>query len=304
MTKARRGIYAAAISPFTRRLKLDAPALAAYCHHLLSDGGCDGVAPLGTTGEGPSMSMRCKLGVAKAFAEADIAPDRVIIGTGCPSIEDTAELTQAALQSGYVNVLVLPPYYYKNVGDGGLFEFYSRVVGEVNDSRLRLYLYHFPQMSATPLSTRLVVRLIEAFGETIAGLKDSSGDFEQSLAFVMATGGVDRNFDIYPSSEAFLQNGLRAGCAGVISGSTNSFGRLVRRTLERESHDLPKRIETANAARAFAMQFPLVPAMKRSEALRSGNSAWLRLLPPLEDLSADQAVRFERGLAEFRSQLD
>ncbi|MCY4542082.1 MAG: dihydrodipicolinate synthase family protein [Rhodobacteraceae bacterium] len=300
MTKARHGIYAAAISPLTSQLKLDRPALAAYCRYLLSEGGCDGVAPLGTTGEGPSISLRCKLGVPEAFADAGIEPDRAIIGTGCPSIKDTAELSRAALQAGYVNVLVLPPYYYKNVGDDGLFEFYSRVIAEVNDSRLRLYLYHFPQMSATPLSTQLVVRLIAAYGETMAGLKDSSGDFRQSLAFVRATGGIARNFDIFPSSEAFLEDGLKAGCAGVISGSTNSFGKLARRTLERESPDLPRRIELANAAREFAMQFPLVPAMKRHEALRSGNPNWLRLLPPLEGLTKDQAEQFDLGLAELR----
>ena len=131
-------------------------------------------------------------------------------------------LSRASVESGFTNVLVLPPYYYKNPSDDGLFNYYARIIDGVGDDRLRIFLYHFPQMSATPLSTGLVCRLREAFGDVIAGLKDSSGDFEQTRAFAEATGGVEAGFDIYPSSEAFLFDGLSAGCAGIISGSTNA----------------------------------------------------------------------------------
>ena len=70
MTKARRGIYAAAVSPFTETGALDAPKLIAYCQHLLSPaGGCDGVAPTGTTGEGTSVAMADRLALPGHFAE-------------------------------------------------------------------------------------------------------------------------------------------------------------------------------------------------------------------------------------------
>ena len=72
MSKARRGIYAAAVSPFNADGSLAIPKLIAYCQHLLSDGGCDGVAPTGTTGEGTSISMQDRLALPQAFAKSGI----------------------------------------------------------------------------------------------------------------------------------------------------------------------------------------------------------------------------------------
>ena len=125
MKKARRGIYAAAVSPFDADGSLNTSKLIAYCQHLLSDGGCDGVAPTGTTGEGTSIAMRDRLALPAAFAAAGIETDRVIFGTGAPASGDCVELTRAAVESGYKNVLVLPPYYYKGVSDDGLFSYYA-----------------------------------------------------------------------------------------------------------------------------------------------------------------------------------
>ena len=152
MTKARRGIYAAAVSPFDADGALNTDKLIAYCRHLLSEGGCDGVAPTGTTGEGTSVAMRDRLALPAAFAEAGIERDRVIFGTGAPSAGDCVELTRAAADAGFVNVLVLPPYYYKNPSDDGIFAYYANLVEKIGRDDLRIYLYHFPQMSMVPLS--------------------------------------------------------------------------------------------------------------------------------------------------------
>jgi len=232
MTKARRGIYAAAVSPFKTDGTLDADKSIAYCQHLLSDGGCDGVAPTGTTGEGTSIPMASRLALPDAFAKAGIETDRVIFGTGSPSSGDCVALSRAALDAGYNNVLVLPPFYYKNPSDDGIFSYYANLVDKIGDDRLRIYLYHFPQMTQVPFSTDLVKRLIAAYGPIIAGLKDSSGDFEQSRGFIEATGGIEADFDVYPSSESMLWDGLSIGSAGIISGSTNAFGAKAQAALK------------------------------------------------------------------------
>jgi len=179
MSKARRGIYAAAVSPFNVDGSLNAEKLVRYCQHLLTDGGCDGVAPTGTTGEGTSISTTDRLALPGVFAEAGIETDRVIFGTGAPAAGDCVALTRAAVEAGYTNVLVLPPFYYKNPSDEGLYAYFAHLVESIGRDDLRVYLYHFPQMSMTPLSPALVTRLRSAFGPVIAGLKDSSGDFEQ-----------------------------------------------------------------------------------------------------------------------------
>ena len=296
--KARRGIYAAAVSPFDENGHLDVAKLIGYCRHLMSDaGGCDGVAPTGTTGEGTSISISERLALPGAFAEAEIPGDRVIFGTGAPSAEDALALTKAAFEAGYPNVLVLPPYYYKNPHEEGLYAYFSRLAEGVGDDRLRIYLYHFPQMSAVPLPVSLVKRLKKAFGPVIAGLKDSSGDFEQSRAFIEATGGVDADFDVFPASEAFLEEGLSLGSAGTISGSTNAFGGLAQRAYRATGADRTAAMGPIKAARAVAAKYNMMAAMKQIEAWRTGDESWQRMAPPLVPLTAEQR-------ASLRSDLD
>ena len=297
MTKARHGIYAAAVSPITAEGALDVTRLVAYCQHLLSDGGCDGVAPNGTTGEGTSLSVDERMALPAAFAEAGIAPARVIFGTGNPATREAIRLSANAVRQGYPNILVLPPYFYKGVSDEGLFDYYARVVEGVGDDRIRLYLYHFPQMSATPLSPALVAKLRDAFGPMIAGLKDSSGDMAGSRAFVDATGGLAEGFDVFPSSEALLFEALDAGCAGIISGSTNVFAPLVQ-AARRAGRNTPE-FDRVTKARAFAGEFNLIAAMKYAEEMRSGDPVWANLAPPLTGLGPADAARFREGLAQF-----
>jgi 4-hydroxy-tetrahydrodipicolinate synthase len=298
MTKARRGIYAAASTPFDAEGMVDRRKLTAYCQHLLSDGGCDGVAPIGTTGEGTSVAMSDRLELPADFANAGIEADRVIFGTGAPSLPDCVGLTRAACDAGFCNVLVLPPYYYKGPSDDGLFAFYARLIEQVGRDDLRIYLYHFPQMSSVPLSTDLVLRLRAEFGPIIAGLKDSSGDFEQSRAFVEATGGIGEDFDVYPSSEAFLWDGLSIGTAGIISGSTNIFANKVQTA--RHATEGPERdaaMDAVRLARSTAAKYPLMAAMKTAEAWRSGDDGWLRMQPPLQPLSEAQKAALKADLA-------
>ncbi len=296
MSKTIRGIYAAAVSPFRADGSLDTAKLIAYCEHLVTDGKCDGVAPTGTTGEGNSISFRQKLGLAGAFAEAGFDPARAIFGTGACATQDAIDLSKAALDAGFPNVLVLPPFYYKNPSDEGLYAYFSQLIEAVGDDRLRVYLYHFPQMSMTPIPVDVVVRLKRTFGPVVAGLKDSSGDMSQALAFADATGGVEADFDVYPSSEAFLFEGLSGGCAGVISGSTNAFARFAQAALTSDQGADSEAFAMAKAARAIASKYPLMAAMKQLEAWRSGDDSWTRMAPPLVPLSDAQRASLKEDV--------
>lgn len=298
MSKAVRGIYAAAVSPFREDGTLDVPKLVSYCQYLVSEGGCDGVAPTGTTGEGNSISFRQKLELAGAFADAGFSPQKAIFGTGSCSVQDAVDLSKAALEAGYPNVLVLPPFYYKNPSDEGLFRYFAQFIERVGDNRLRAYLYHFPQMSATPIPVEVAVRLKREFGPLVAGLKDSSGDISQALAFADATGGVDADFDVYPSSEAFLFEGLAGNCAGIISGSTNAFANYVQ--AGRRAGPESEAFALVKAARVAASKYPLMAAMKQMEAWRSGDESWTRMAPPLVPLSPDQRAGLKAGVEALK----
>ena len=296
MTKAVRGIYAAAISPFQADGALDVQKLVSYCQYLMSDGGCDGVAPTGTTGEGNSIALNDKLLLPEAFSKAGIANDRVIFGTGACATRDAITLSKNACEHGFHNVLVLPPFYFKNPTDEGLYTYFAQLIDGVGCDDLRVYLYHFPQMSAVPFSTDLVVRLRGEFGQIIAGLKDSSGDFEQSRAFAVATGGAGADFDVYPSSEAMYFDGKAAGCAGIISGSTNAFANKVQAALKSNGGT---DFEAVKDARAMASKYPLMAAMKQIEAWRSGDESWLKMSPPLVALSKEQRESLRADLKQL-----
>ncbi|KMW58482.1 Dihydrodipicolinate synthase family [Candidatus Rhodobacter oscarellae] len=149
----------------------------------------------------------------------------------------------------------------------------------------------------TPIPVDVVVRLKQAFGPVVAGLKDSSGDMSQALAFADATGGVEGGFDVYPSSEALLFEGLAGGCAGLISGSTNAFGALAQagRAAGPDSAAFAK----VKAARVVASKYPLMAAMKQVEAWRSGDATWTRMAPPLVPLSDAQKAELEADIAQL-----
>src|SRR5882757_506630 len=174
MSKARKGVYAAAITPIGADGEPDLKGLVGYCQNLIA-AGCDGVAPLGTTGEAAALPFEFRLKVPEALAAAGLAADSVMVGAGSPSVGDAIAVGKSALAAGYPNLLVLPPYYIKAPSEDGLYDYYARLVDELGDERLRLYLYHIPQVTAVGIPITLVHRLRDRFGRLIAGIKDSSG---------------------------------------------------------------------------------------------------------------------------------
>lgn len=289
MTKARKGVYAATITPLDAQGVPDLPRLAAYSKRLIAEG-LTGVAPAGSTGEGNSMPMASRLEMPSHFKSAGIEPKRVIFGTGACAADDAVRLTRAALEADYPNVLVLPPFYYKNAPEDGLYAYYARLVESIGDRALRIYLYHFPQMSMTPIPISLVERLKRDFGPVIAGLKDSSGDFDGSLSFARAV----EDFDVFPSNEAFLCRALAEGCAGIISATVNADPSRVARAMNFQSETEQKEIAEL---RALISDFPLSAALKQIEAWKSVDTSWCNLLPPLVALETEDCEKLKRALA-------
>ncbi len=292
MSKARKGVYAAAITPIGSDGTPDLNGLVAYCRGLIS-AGCDGVAPLGTTGEAAALPFTFRVRVPEALALAGVAADRVILGAGSPSVGDAIAIGKAALSAGFANLLVLPPYYTKEPSEDGLYDYYSRIIDTLGDDRLRLYLYHIPQVTAVAIPLTLVHRLRDSYGRIVAGIKDSSGSFESAKSYV-----GPEEFDIYPSSEAVLSDALAAGCAGVISGSTNISAQLAHQVLQASGPQRQALQDRLTEFRQTIQAFPLIPAVKQIHAWRTGDEGWLRMLPPLRGLSSEQTnqlrIKMER----------
>jgi len=290
-TEPLRGVYAAILTPLTRDLEPDTKRLVAHGQWLLANG-CDGLAPLGTTGEANSLSLRQRLKVIEACA-LHLPMARAIVGTGSCALADAVQLTRAALDTGAHAVLMLPPFYYKTPSEDGLYGFYSEVIQRVGDARLRLYLYHFPQLSAVPLTLSLIARLIKTHGETVAGLKDSGGDWTYSADLLRRFPG----WGVFSGSEQYLLANLRAGGAGTISASVNVTAPLAQPVFKGWRNPDAENLQASlTAARVLFQNYPLIGAIKETMALLTGDATWRILLPPNTPLPAAQRAEIEQKL--------
>ena len=280
------------MTPLSRALEPDPSLFVAHCRWLL-DQGCDGLVPIGTTGEGNSLSVKQRLALIDAIAGSSIPMTRFIIGSGSCALADAVEVTRAAVVAGAAGVLVVPPFYYKQPSEEGLFDFYSEVIQRVADNRLRIYLYHFPQLSAVPITAPLIRRLREAYPETIAGLKDSSGDWSYSAAILKEFPG----FGVFSGTEELLLANLRAGGVGCISANVNITAPLARAVYLAWREERAGLLQNDLDAAALVLQkYPLPAALKHLMSTITGNPDWLNILPPNRPLPEAQANKLIAGL--------
>ena len=285
-----KGVFAAAVTPIDASGEPDIARLTEHCRWLLANG-CDGLAPFGTTGEGNSISVESRLRIIEGLAAA--LPEtraKMLFGVGCPAIADTVKLTRAALAAGCTNVLSLPPFYYKNPSVDGLYAYFAKLIDDVADARLGLYLYHFPAQAVVGIPHELIERLLKAYPNTVMGMKDSTGDWAITESYCKAFPG----FAVFTGSEGLLVNTLNAGGAGCISATVNITAPLARKVYDAwaAGQDTASAQSDLGAARAAIQKFPLIPAMKALTALRSGDEAFRATLPPLVSLpkSEDAAL--------------
>ncbi|RMD63784.1 MAG: dihydrodipicolinate synthase family protein [Alphaproteobacteria bacterium] len=288
-----RGVFVAALTPLTSTGDPDLEATAAHYRWLL-DQGCDGIVCLGTTGEANSFTLDERLALLDHLGASGLA-GRLIVGTGCCAIGDTVRLTRKALEIGAPGVLVLPPFYYKGVPDDGLFAAYAETIERVGDARLRLYIYHFPKMTGLDIGLPLIERLIAAYPDTVVGLKNSSGDWDNIRAMIDAFPG----FDVFAGSEEFLLPTLRLGGPGCMSATLNVLApQAVELAANWQSPEAEATQERLSALRrAISAAAAPIPAMKAMLARHTGRSTWRAVRPPLCPLDPAQEERLSHSLA-------
>ncbi len=286
-----RGVFAAALTPLGDDLSPDHGALAAHYRWLL-DQGCDGIVCLGTTGEANSFSVDERLALLDALGKTDL-PGKLVVGTGCCAVPDTVRLSKKACEIGVAGVLVLPPFYYKGPSDDGLFAAYAQTIQDIGENDLKVYIYHFPKMTALDMGLGLIGRLIEAFPGTVVGLKNSSGDWGNISAMLEAFPG----FDVFAGSEEFLLPTLRLGGPGCMSATVNLLAPQTAELYAKwrgEGADALQ--ERLTALRQTISKYPPIPAMKALMARQTGNPAWANVRPPFRPLSAADTERLAADL--------
>ena len=285
-------MFAPLLTPFNDDLSLATDLYVHLAQHLL-DEGCAGLVPFGTTGEALSVGVEERIDAIRALIDGGIDPGDLMPGTGVSNFTDTARLSRACLDMGCAAVMVLPPFYYKAVTDDGLFRYFVELIERIGPAA-RIFLYHIPPVAVVGVSTHLAARLHGRFPEQIVGIKDSSGDWDNTVSLL----GID-GLVVYPGSELPLLDALELGAPGCISATANTNAAAIAEVI--------RVFADGDAARATELHGDVakyrltmldkhapIPAQKRLLAMRTGDERWANVRPPLAALSEDDG----RELAE------
>ncbi|HZO32193.1 MAG TPA: dihydrodipicolinate synthase family protein [Chloroflexota bacterium] len=279
------GVLSPVVTPFDADLQPDKARFVRHCQWLLSQD--VGLAVFGTNSEGNSLTTAEKIALLDTLVEARLPPERMMPGTGTCALGDTVELTRHAVKLGCGGVLMLPPFYYKGNSDEGLYRSFSEVIQRVGDSRLRVYLYHIPPVAQVPITLTLIERLLKAYPGTVAGVKDSSGNWENTKA--MLEQFQPHGFDVFPGSESFLLPALRGGGAGCISATANvNPGPIARLAATWQQADADEQQANLDAVRNVFQSYVMIPALKTAIAHYGDDPDWVTVRPPLVELDAEQ----------------
>jgi 4-hydroxy-tetrahydrodipicolinate synthase len=281
-----RGVLAPVLTPFNHELEPDVDRFIAHCQWLI--GNDAGLAIFGTNSEAASLSVDERIFLTDALLGAGVPASRLMPGTGACSLSDAVTLTRHAVKNGAAGVLMVPPFYFKNVSDDGLFAYYSEVIERVGDERLAIYLYHIPQFTQVPITLGLIERLLKRYPKTVAGAKDSSGDWNNSKAMI-DTFGKD-GFDVFPASESLLSKAMPIGGAGCISATVNMNPAGIHAVYEQWNGVQAESLQAqADTIRKIFQAVPMIPAMKHVVAEFAQDPEWRFVRPPLCQLTEDVA---------------
>jgi 4-hydroxy-tetrahydrodipicolinate synthase len=284
------------LTPFTADGSPDAAKLLKQCKWLEANG--VGQAIFGTNSEANSISAPQKMSTLTALIEGGLNPEHMMPGTGATSIDATVNMTRHAVNHKCAGVLMLPPFYYKDVSDDGLFAYFSEVIQKIGSAALQIYIYNIPPVTKINLSLSLLERLTKEYPKTVVGMKDSSGDwaYTESVIKLLAPSG----FRVYAGSEIFLMRALRAGGVGCISATANVNPKAIADLAAhwRESN-ADERQAGLDKVRAVFAKYQMIAGMKTAVAHYSKDPDWLRVRPPLMQLSADQQAQLLSELQEI-----
>lgn len=286
------GVLSPVVTPFVNDLGPDADRLIAQCQWLLSQN--VGLAVFGTNSEANSLSVDEKIVLLDRLVEAGIDTNRMMPGTGCCALTDTVKLTAHAAKLGCAGTLMLPPFYYKGVSDDGIFANFAEVIERVGNESLRIYLYHIPPVAQVGFSTDLIERLVIRYPKIIVGIKDSSGDWNNTFAM------LERKWDdfrVFVGSESFLLANMRSGGAGCISATANVNPAAIDHLYQTwQDGDADSQQQALDEIRSTVMAYPMIPALKATVAEFSGDDQWRTVRPPLVNLAKDKSAQLAAAL--------
>ena len=289
-----KGLIAPILSPFDNDLKFNQNMYNDLAHDLLENG-CSGLAPFGTTGEALSLGNKERMNALEGLLNSGIKADQIIPGTGLCNFPDTVMISKHALDLGCHGVMTLPPFYFKGMSDEGLFDYFEKLIEEINHSKLKIYLYHIPQVSGVGLSIDLVSKLKKSYPDIVVGIKDSSGNWENTKSLL----GID-DLVVYPGAELPVIEAIKLGAPGCISATANLNGGDISKVINfchdnewEKAEDLHKKV---TKVRLLFQDYAPIPAQKGLLAKKTKIKEWSNVRPPLKSINDDKVSQLANTL--------
>ena len=271
----KKGVYAASISIFNEDNSLNIAATIDHAESIIKSG-LHGVFFFGSTGQGQLISTSEKKELIAKIASHKLRKN-FFLGTGCNSLKENIEIVKYAKEYDFRDFLIMPPAYYKDNTDEGIFNFYSLLIKAV--PKIKIILYNFEKLSGYKFSAEFITKLVKAYPDNIIGCKDSSYNLFENLKLP--------NFLIFPGSEAKLLKGLELGCAGCISAVTNVTHSLARKVFDDfEKKETQSVNDKLIEVRETFDQYNLISALH--SFLSTKDSKYKKVLPPLILLSPEK----------------
>jgi 4-hydroxy-tetrahydrodipicolinate synthase len=289
------GTFPAIVTPFTAGgRQVDFDWIGGHLTYLRQRG-ADGVLALGSNGEGPSLSLAERKQVVDAVLRQ--RPDEglaVMVGSGCAALPETVELSNYALERGADGLLIVPPFYFKDISDEGLLAYYEAVLAEL-PAGARAFLYNIPQMSGVAISHAVLDGLLQRFPDRLAGLKDTSGHLPTLQGFLEACPSLS----VFTGSDGLAAEGHRLGAVGCISGIANVFPDLMGAPAKARSQEERDAAQAAiDRVRDLVHAYPSPSVLKHLLRIVGGlPQTYVR--PPLRDLTPQEAAELERRTREL-----
>jgi 4-hydroxy-tetrahydrodipicolinate synthase len=292
------GVYAAAVTSLKADSAPDPEPVPEFLS-FLAERGCHGALIFGTTGEGPSFSPKERRLIYKsAIKVRESHPDfRLLAGTGTPSLGETITMTRKAFDLGYEAVVVLPPYYFRNASEDGLFNWFEQVIQKAVPSDGYLLGYHFPGVAGIGFSKELLQRLKDAFPVQFAGLKDSSHDpgFANMLG---RTFGSD--LAVFTGTDSYFSMALQNQASGCITAPANLISPDLRAIYDAfaQEKDLSETQACVTKQRhTLELYMPFPPTLKALLAKKHGFPRW-PVRPPIVEMPDELVEQAAKELEE------
>ena len=298
-----KGVFSAALTPINQDYSINFQLFLSHCQWLLTQG-LDGLAVFGTTGEANSFTVEEKIEVMQ-FLSNNIKSEFLIPGSGQCSIKDTVRLTKEFAKLKTKAILILPPFFYKNISDDGLINFYRNVIENVAESDLKYILYHIPQVSGVSFSFKIIENLIKLYPENIIGMKDSSGDIDNMLKIIKY---FDK-FSLFSGSDSLALKVRKHGGAGAITATSNICAKLLSFIVKNYKND--QQIQEFKFLQDLLVQIRLttfreepISALKGVLSLTSNNESWNNVVPPLKKIISPEKNKNILQLIDLVKKID